>query len=179
MGMVRNRYFEGKLLSGRDLQDEQKYHIEKRKLHNRCLHGYGVACGLDVSILKGMIRVSPGLALACTGDEIVVDERLEISLPETRSSAYLTIRYQERGIDPVPLPATGGIENSRIEETFEISFQAHDPCHEHARAKSARSRALGCGKGHPIAIAKLTHGKEGWRIDHDFQPPRVGGSAGK
>ncbi len=64
-------------------------------MHNRCLHGYGVACGLDVSIMKGIIRVSPGLALSCTGDEIVVDEWLEISLPETRSSAYLTIRYQE------------------------------------------------------------------------------------
>ena len=67
MGMVRNRYFEGKLLSVRDFQDEQKYYIEKRKHAPRCLHGYGVACGLDVSILKGMIRVSPGLALSLHG----------------------------------------------------------------------------------------------------------------
>ena len=173
--MKRVRFFDGMLLSKADFQVEQQYLRDKRTMHNRVLHGYGVVSGLDVSILKGTIRVSPGLALSCTGDEIVVDERLVVPLPETRSSAYLTIRYEERGIDPVPAPAGGGVENSRIEETFEISFQAHDPCHEHTRAKSARSRALGCGKAHPIALAKLTHGKEGWRIDHEFQPPRVAG----
>jgi len=171
--MKRVRFFDGMLLSRADFQTDQQYFREKQKMHNRCLHGYGVVTGLDVSILKGTIRVSPGLALSCTGDEIVVDERLAVALPETRNSTYLTIGYGERGTDPVPAPAGGGIENSRIEETFEISFQAHDPCHAHA--KSARSRALGCGKGHPIALAKLTHGKEGWRIDHEFQPPRVVG----
>jgi len=171
--MKRVRFFDGMLLSKADFQADQQYFREKQKIHNRCLHGYGVVCGLDVSILKGTIRVSPGLALSCTGDEIVVDERLTVALPETRNSMYLTIGYGERGTDPVPAPAGGGIENSRTEETFEISFQAHDPCHEHAHAKSARSRALGCGKGHSIALAKLTHGKEGWRIDHEFQPPRV------
>jgi hypothetical protein len=173
--MKRVRFFDGMLLSTADFQAEQQYFREKHKMHNRCLHGYGVVRGLDVSILKGTIRVSPGLALSCTGDEIVVDERLAVPLPQTRTSTYLTIGYQERGADPVPIAEGGDVENSRIEETFEISFQAHDPCHEHARAKSAKSRALGCGKRHPIALAKLTHGKEGWRIDQEFQPPRVAG----
>ena len=177
--MKRVRYFDGMLLSMADFQTEQQYLREKRKMHNRCLHGFGVVYGLEASIFKGVIRISPGLALSCTGDEIMLDERVEVPLPQTKSNSYLTIRYQERDIDPIPAPAGGGVENSRIEETHEISFQEHDPCHGHARAKSARSRALGCGKGHPIAIAKLTRGKEGWRIDHDFQPPRAGGSAGK
>jgi hypothetical protein len=173
--MKRVRYFYGKLLSAADFQAEQQYFREKQKLHNRCLHGFGVACGFDVSIFKGAIRISPGLALSCTGDEITLDERVEIPLPQTKNNVYLTIRYQERDTDPVPVPAGEGVENSRIEETHDISFQEHDPCHGHARAKSARSRALGCGKGHPIAIAKLTHSKEGWRIDHEFQPPHVAG----
>lgn len=173
--MKRVRYFDGMLLSTADLQTEQQYLREKQKMHNRCLHGFGVVRGLDVSIFKGVIRISPGLALSCTGDKITLGERVEAPLPQTKNNAYLAICYQERDVDPVPAPAGGGVENSRIEETYEISFQEHDPCHGHARAKSARSRALGCGKGHPIAIAKLTHGKEGWRIDHEFQPPRVAG----
>jgi hypothetical protein len=173
--MKRVRYFDGILLSTTDLQAEQQYLREKQKMHNRCLHGFGVVCGLDVSIFKGVIRISPGLALSCTGDEITLDERVEAPLPQTKNNAYLTIRYQERDTDPVPAPTGGSVENSRIEETYEISFEEHDPCHGHTRAKSARSRALGCGKGHAIAIAKLTHGKEGWRIDPEFQPPRVAG----
>ena len=171
--MKRVRYFDGMLLSTADFRLEQQYLREKQKMHNRWLHGYGVVCGLDVSISKGAIRISPGLALSCTGDEIAIDERLEAPLPETKNNAYLTIRFQERETDPVP--AGDGFENSRVEETYEISFQLHDPCHEHARAKSAKSRALGCGKGHAIGLAKLIHGKEGWRIDHEFQPPRVVG----
>jgi hypothetical protein len=46
----RLRYFYGQMLHARDLQMEQAYSREKLKLHNRCLHGWGVVCGLDVSL---------------------------------------------------------------------------------------------------------------------------------
>jgi hypothetical protein len=45
----RLRYFYGQMLHARDLQLEQAYFREKLKLHNRCLHGWGVVCGLDVT----------------------------------------------------------------------------------------------------------------------------------
>jgi len=45
----RLRYFYGQMLHARDLQAEQAYFREKLKLHNRCLHGWGVVCGLDVT----------------------------------------------------------------------------------------------------------------------------------
>jgi hypothetical protein len=41
-------YFYGQLLGVDDFRTEQRYFMEKRKLHNRCLHGWGVVCGLDV-----------------------------------------------------------------------------------------------------------------------------------
>jgi len=44
----RLNYFYGQLLGVRDFQAEQAYFREKLKLHNRCLHGYGVVCGLEV-----------------------------------------------------------------------------------------------------------------------------------
>lgn len=45
----RLRYFYGQMLHSRDLQSEQGYFREKLKLHNRCLHGWGVVCGLEVA----------------------------------------------------------------------------------------------------------------------------------
>src|SRR5439155_8263842 len=42
-------YVHGQLLTAIDLQTEQAYFREKLKLHNRCLHGYGIVCGLDIS----------------------------------------------------------------------------------------------------------------------------------
>src|SRR5260370_1856644 len=36
------------MLSAEDFRTEQDFFREKLKLHNRCLHGYGVVCGLPV-----------------------------------------------------------------------------------------------------------------------------------
>lgn len=44
----RLRYFYGQMLHARDLLAEQAYFREKMKLQNRCLHGWGVVCGLEV-----------------------------------------------------------------------------------------------------------------------------------
>ncbi len=46
--LVRMNYFHGQLLTARDFRTEQDYVREKLKLLNRCLHGYGVLCGLAV-----------------------------------------------------------------------------------------------------------------------------------
>lgn len=45
---VRMNYFHGQLISERDLRTEQLYFREKLRHANRCLHGYGVLCGLLV-----------------------------------------------------------------------------------------------------------------------------------
>lgn len=47
----RPNYFRGQLLGPREFQGEQRYWREKLRLHNRCLHGYGVVCGLEVTPL--------------------------------------------------------------------------------------------------------------------------------
>ncbi|HEU5039233.1 MAG TPA: hypothetical protein VFT84_00330, partial [Gemmatimonadales bacterium] len=63
--LKRVNYYEGKLLTADDFRDEQEYHRERSRLHNRCCHGWGIACGLDVSIDGNELAVSPGLALDC------------------------------------------------------------------------------------------------------------------
>jgi hypothetical protein len=44
----RLRYQYGQMLGATDFQAEQDYHRDKQRLHNRCLHGYGVICGMLV-----------------------------------------------------------------------------------------------------------------------------------
>ena len=73
--MERVRFFDGQLLTATDFEAEQRYHLEKRRLHNRMLHGFGVVDGLGVSVADGTdaaVVVSPGFALDRRGNEIIV-----------------------------------------------------------------------------------------------------------
>jgi hypothetical protein len=55
----RLNYFYGQLLGVTDFQTEQNFFREKLKLHNRCLHGYGVICGLKVVPEPGAEECAP------------------------------------------------------------------------------------------------------------------------
>ena len=44
-GFQRINYFKGFFIQAEDLQKAQKYHMEKRKLHNRFLHTSGIVRG--------------------------------------------------------------------------------------------------------------------------------------
>jgi hypothetical protein len=79
-------YYTGKLLTARDFLDEQRYHIDKRRLHNVLLHGWGVVCGLRVKphphcpALR--IVVEAGLAIDACGREVRLLEDVELALPQ-------------------------------------------------------------------------------------------------
>lgn len=114
-------YRYGQLLTPGHLQRAQQSVYEKLKLHNRCLHGWGVVCGLEVSAVppepecppdpapvpdphqathagqqaahsvappkrdpcevpKNFIWVECGLAMDCSGHELVVRDRLTVDL---------------------------------------------------------------------------------------------------
>jgi hypothetical protein len=45
-------YFHGQLISERDLRAEQAYFRNKLRHAHRCLHGYGVLCGMEVGALE-------------------------------------------------------------------------------------------------------------------------------
>lgn len=71
---VRNRYFYGKLLDVVHFELEQEYFNYKRRMLNRLVTGYGVACGLSVQLVQGTqsVQVLPGVAIDKCGREIVV-----------------------------------------------------------------------------------------------------------
>src|SRR5580765_7502196 len=81
----RTSYHTGKLLTARDFSDEQRYHIDKRRLHNIALHGWGSACGLKVRphpyCPSLRILVEAGLAIDSCGREVRLIEDVELELP--------------------------------------------------------------------------------------------------
>jgi hypothetical protein len=75
--LERVRFFPRQLIGADDLNQEQHYHRQKLRNHNRFLHGWGVVCGLDVRAAGDLgrpwqVRICPGYALTPQGDEIHV-----------------------------------------------------------------------------------------------------------
>jgi hypothetical protein len=82
----RNNYFTGKLLTERDFTAEQRYQIDKLRLHHLALHGWGTVCGLKVKphpyCPDLRLVVEPGLAIDACGREILVTREIELELPK-------------------------------------------------------------------------------------------------
>jgi hypothetical protein len=73
----RNRYFLGKQLSPYSFQMEQRYTLERRRLLNRAIHGWGVVYGFELSVTpSGSLLIKPGLALDKSGRELLHVEDL-------------------------------------------------------------------------------------------------------
>ena len=84
----RNSYYTGKLLTERDLTDEQRYQIDKLRLHQLGLHGWGVGCGLKVvpepNCPAQYVKIEPGLAIDGAGREIYVRSCIRVELPKSQ-----------------------------------------------------------------------------------------------
>ncbi len=133
---LRLSYFHGQMLAATDFRCEQAYFVEKLKLRNRCLHGYGVACGLQVSPISSAdpcdsgsedhqprVTLHPGVAVDCLGNEIVIRrgypvELLPLLCGEDRDKfhdgdcVYLCVEYCERPAGPtrgVYVDSCGGV----------------------------------------------------------------------
>jgi hypothetical protein len=186
--LERVRYFPRQLLTADDLATEQAYHREKMRRHNRYLHGWGVVCGCSVEPIAGAsgwrVRVSPGYAIAPTGDEIQICEAVDIDLklgvqnqPCTvhspcppvgempppggeRTVAYVAARYGECYSRPVRVHPGGcgcdesACEYSRIRESFEFKVLWQLP-DSHRRAAQADARW--CERLHAAADALREH----------------------
>lgn len=156
-GVRRVRYFDGQVLTADDLLEEQTYHRTRRRLHNRCLHGSGIATGLDVTLGPNStagepeVRISPGSAITPVGEELVLWEVRVCRLSACGASGVVALRFVERGVLPTPTPAQGGVEFSRIEEGVAVEFASGEP-------------------QDAVAIARLDFVNGAWRVDPGFQP---------
>jgi hypothetical protein len=156
--MQRPRYFNGQLLTAQDFQAEQDYHIEKRRLHNRLLHGFGVVDGLAVSVddpSGASLVVSPGLGLDSHGNEILVESPTRVDLSTCVSDrCFVTIEYTETGTDPVS-SGNGGVEFSRVTEGYAVRIASEDPSASSVRAE--------------LGLARLLRVEDRWIVDEAYR----------
>lgn len=139
----RNKYFFGKLLSVEDLNLEQKYFNDKRRMINRFILGTGVVAGMYVvPIDERTISVERGFALDSLGREIVIDEPKikKLSLIDGFDSCvrsgndnymYLCIEYNEveKGLvhNVVGTADASGESYNRIQETYRLYLTNDEP----------------------------------------------------
>ena len=154
-GTTRPNYFFGRVLGVEDFREEQTYHREKHRRHLQTLHGSGVARGLDVSISSDGTRMTvvPGIAVDASGHQIVLDEPVVITPPDTTSPAWLVVEYAETGIDFVPT-ANDDPQARRIQEGCRILLTP---------APSDTG----------VTLARLLYEANAWRIDGTFAPARA------
>lgn len=145
----RNKYFYGKLLSVDDLESEQRYMNDKRRIINRFVHGTGVVCGMNVVPVDDItISVEMGLALDFAGREIMIEHPVTKKLSmidgfeeytETdveNSYLYLCVEYDEKEKEPVH-SITGSkagneqkTEYNKYEEGYHLYLTAQEPENE-------------------------------------------------
>ena len=169
----RIRYFTGRHMTARDFRDGDAYHRSHRHLHNRILHGSGVACGLDVRMhwnpecRSDRVIVRCGMAIDCCGREIVVPRdvvsdrmpwgaRPEVELegksrPDRRYVLVLCLLYKESRAEKVPVLyspeacSSPEMEDGRIREEYSLCWRW---------------------------VRKDQLGKYGWRVPGGCPPPR-------
>ncbi|TGD76173.1 hypothetical protein E4634_01090 [Mangrovimicrobium sediminis] len=101
----RNNYFTGKLMVERDFTDEQRYFMEKIRLHHQRLHGSGVVCGLRVAAQaepcdERYVTLLPGSAVDCCGKDILVAHEEVIDLYAFPAMQDLLAGLEQAGDDP-------------------------------------------------------------------------------
>jgi hypothetical protein len=124
----RVNYFDRQFLRAADLQAEQAYGLDRRRRHNRLLHGPGVAEGLQVSGNVGdpFVTVSPGTAYDASGQEIVLAASQQVPVSSVSGgTAFITIAYGEQQSDPSADP--GSVGSTRISEMPALAAGASSP----------------------------------------------------
>ncbi len=105
-GFKRINFFKGFLTTEHDWNDAERYHLEKRKLHNRLLHSPGVVAG-HAGELKVMARargdlsieIQPGYAIDGQGHDLMLWEtQIKTIVPEEYKlpqQLYVVLRFVE------------------------------------------------------------------------------------
>jgi hypothetical protein len=101
----RLHYFNHQMLVENDFTDEQTYHLGMRRRHNRVLHKFGVAEGLNVRKTGDKdVTVDPGTAIDREGKEIVQGADFVVDLRDTtkypkNTQVHIVIAHVEEQSD--------------------------------------------------------------------------------
>jgi len=141
--LEQSRYFSRQLVTADLLTQDQDYYREKRRLHNRLLHGWGIVCGLEVKAnsvsgppLTGAplnVTICPGYALSPQGDEIYVPTEVQFDLGQCIAGQGQSVLCTSPCAPVVP-----GAVNP--ESTFYIAIK-----YAQCLSNPVRVTPLGCG----------------------------------
>jgi hypothetical protein len=141
--LERVNYFPRQLLTADDMTADQAYFLAKLRRHNRFLHGWGVVCGMEVSVAATannpwQVQIGAGYALGPYGDEIYIPSPVTLDLAQcgpgsstdpcdpgsllqgtvskTGALLYIAVRYEECFSRPVRvMPGGCGCDESNCE----------------------------------------------------------------
>ena len=100
----RTRFFDGQFLVDQDFVDEQKYHLDRQRRHQRMLHVSGVCEGLEVRATGlNTVSVGPGSAVDADGRTLALAAAVAVDLPATtfngKSGVTVHLAYEEASTD--------------------------------------------------------------------------------
>jgi hypothetical protein len=127
----RLHYFDHQLLVEKDFTDEQTYHLDMRRRHNRTLHEFGAANGLNVRKTgEKKVTVEPGTAIDGIGREIILDAEFVVDLSAStkypkNAEVHVVIAYDEEPSDQVSFAGAEGA--TRITEKWTIDAVTTPP----------------------------------------------------
>ncbi|MBM7116699.1 hypothetical protein [Archangium primigenium] len=95
----RLRYYNNQFLMEQDFIDEQTYHIDRQRSHDRLLHAPGIAEGLEVTRVDARtVSVTAGAAVDGLGRHLLLNTAQTIFFPE-KGGTHLYMRFQEEQVD--------------------------------------------------------------------------------
>jgi hypothetical protein len=123
----RMNYFPGRVLTADDLAAEQAQTRARLWLHNRVLHGVGIATGLEVTAERNTLLVAPGVAIDALGREIVLTEQRSLDassvVHESHGRLQVVIAWAEEPADTVVGP--DGLVPGRFVERPHLLLAEH------------------------------------------------------
>lgn len=138
-GFKRINFFKGFLTTEQDWNEAERYHIEKRRLHNRMLHAPGVVFGYagDLKVTERprgdlSVEIQPGYAVDGEGRDLMLwDADIktvtleEYKLPQT---IYIVLRYYEQETDFIAYKENASYKgNRRVLEGCKVEISQTQP----------------------------------------------------
>lgn len=139
---VRNRFFNGKLMTARDMAAEQDYHAGRLETLTRYVTGAGIVCGLGLGVEASdgddppRVKVDSGLAIDGFGRPIVVhdEETRPITGEDRDPTETVAVYLSATTCLTESVPAHGSedacednCEYNRVRETFAIDLDDDPP----------------------------------------------------
>jgi len=134
----RNRFFQGKLMTARDMKTEQDYHAQRLHVLNRFATGSGILHGAEVSSIEEtdtelLVTIEPGVVIDQHGRPIVIENSTTKTVPlPSEDVIYLYIQFEKDELESVPVPEVRGAASeeymsNRVVEGFELTYQESPP----------------------------------------------------